>query len=164
MARTTNTRTSSARTAKQRLEDIEVKATVVDEPTTPEAEHAAWANFEAARDALFALYGGCSVRRYIVSAVCGFAAAFCASYAIGSLTTMLMAAALTFTGSAFLSLVFGILGTLLALAAGWYAGSAAFDYVITKKVDAHIGVAKAVVLDVKNSVTKFFGFGTPKAA
>lgn len=129
------------------------KATVV-EPTKLDEVHAIHeddsidgltARMQAAYDALMAKLGAATPARYLCSAIIALAAACGLGWMLGNLLVWLMVAVALFTGSMFLVYLVAIVGCVLSAYAGYKLSGVVFDYVVTKKVDAHWHAAKGAV-------------------
>lgn len=91
-----------------------------------------------------------SPTRYIVGGILALAAACGLGWIIGNVLSWLMIAVALATGSMFLVYAVFIVGLIASLYAGYKLSGFVFDYVVTKKVDAHYDKCKSIV-------TGFFG-------
>lgn len=97
--------------------------------------------------------GASSPRRYIAGMVLSLTASIGTGYLASQVVGMLVSATVMATSSAFLATMVLVLGLVLAMYASWRVGGAVFEYVVTKRVDAHINKCKSIV-------TGFFARGT----
>ena len=146
-------------TASQREQPRARKAKTVAEPTKLDDTHAApedtssiFERFAQAQDDLMAMLGVASPKRYLVSAVLALLAACGLGMLFGKVIGILMVAALVTTGSMFLMYAILVIGLIISAIATYKLSGLVFEYVVTKKVDAHWAKAKS-------SVASLFSFG-----
>lgn len=129
------------------------KATVV-EPTKLDEIHAIHEDdsvesladrAQAAFDALAAKLGAATPARYMCSAILALATACGLGWLVGHVLTWLMIAVALATGSLFLVYLVGIIGLIASAYAGYKISGVIFDYVVTKRVDAHWQATKDAV-------------------
>ena len=113
----------------------QLKATVVDEPSTPMSE--AYAAFLEAQQKMMEAFGISSPARYVISMIVGALVSFGLGMLGGWVTLILALSALAFTGSMFLYYATWVVGVVLTVYLGSKAGGAAFDYIAFKKIDKH---------------------------
>jgi hypothetical protein len=112
---------------------------------TGETEEDLLTRAQAAFDALAAKLGAASPARYLCAAILAIAAALGLGYVIGNLAVYLMVAVALATGSTILVYLIGVITMIVAFVAGYKLSGLVFDYVVTKKVDAHYNKCKSIV-------------------
>lgn len=105
-------------------------------------------------DALLNKLGVASPRRYLCGLALGFVVTVGASYFMAGIISWLAMAALVASGSAFLGTVITVLGYIAAFFISYKAGSTMFDYVVTKRVDAHWNKLKSSVSSLWSAKAK----------
>lgn len=95
------------------------------------------ARAQAAFDELLTKLGAASPKRYLASFLIGCCVSFGTGYLLGKLVFAMAVGTMLLTTSAFLGWLVMLVGTLVAIWAGYKAGGVAFDYIVTKRVDAH---------------------------
>jgi hypothetical protein len=156
-----------AKSTRNVAKPVDVKPTVVDEPTVaetvatpePKLHETASAYFDRMMKAIddFAEASGAPSRnRLILGWFVSTFGAMLIGYGLGTLLSYAIIGALVLTGSAFLATMIYVLGMVAAIYASWNAGQWISNYIVTKEIDADYARVKLAAAGPIGFVKSFF--------